>query len=125
MVEIIMRRNDYINIVRLYANARQLLENVLPILELRFSFRHPLRETTVNQHMLAVTRLHQIAHNRNLVVRHGPNLHQIQTLHGILDHKLLLGMETSILSYHSCWRSSRPGVSFLLTPSHNSCWPAL
>src|SRR6266540_5746053 len=43
MVDIIMRRNDCINIVRFYANARQLLDNVLPILELRFSFRHNLR----------------------------------------------------------------------------------
>src|SRR5205085_11677555 len=60
---------------------------------------------------------HQIAHNRNLVVRHGPNLHQIQTLHGILAHSLLLGIETYILSHHSCWRSYRPRVSFLLTPS--------
>src|SRR5205807_10604354 len=69
--------------------------------------------------MLAVTRLHQIAHNRNLVFRHGPNLHQIKTLHGILAHKLLLGIETYILSHQSCWRSYRPGVSFLLTPSNS------
>src|SRR5712691_6472970 len=66
--------------------------------------------------MLAVTRLHQIAHNRNLVLRHGPNLHQIKTLHGILAHKLLLGIETYILSHQSCWRSYRPGVSRKLTP---------
>src|SRR5579859_7954875 len=73
--------------------------------------------------MLAVTRLHQIAHNRNLVFRHGPNLHQIQTLHGILAHKLLLGIETAILSHQSCWQASRSGVRFLLTASNNSCWP--
>src|SRR5215467_9042554 len=82
------------------------------MLELRFAFRHHLRETTVNQHMLAVTRLHQIAHNRNLVLRHGPNLHQIQTLHGILAHSLLLGIETYMLSHRSCWHSYRPGVRF-------------
>src|SRR5215471_17330100 len=62
--------------------------------------------------MLAVTRLHQIAHNRNLVLRHGPNLHQIKTLHGILAHSLLLGIEISMLSHQSCWRSYRPGVRF-------------
>src|SRR5215469_5350808 len=73
--------------------------------------------------ILAVTRLHQIAHNRNLVFRHGPNLHQIKTLHGILAHKLLLGIETESLSHQSCWRSYRPGVSFLLTQSNSSRCP--
>src|SRR5579859_6619729 len=66
--------------------------------------------------MLAVTRLHQIAHNRNLVLRHGPNLHQIQTLHGIISHKLLLGIETYI--YHINRVGGRHGPAFAFCSHH-------
>lgn len=55
MIEVIMGRNDHINVVRLQTNRAQLRKDPLPVSEFPLLFRDDLRETAVNQDILAVS----------------------------------------------------------------------
>ena len=63
--------------------------------------------------------LHQIAHNRNLVLRHIPNLHQVQTLRSTLAHGHFLqnGSRSKMGQMGSDEKTAFPTGEALLRPS--------